>query len=159
MIQVPISIPAPSQEFSLGNEPNSIRTTMESSAVRQRRTTLVNRYKASIKWELLDAEYNLFLQFLEFEANGGIAWFETPLCTISGVSLHKIRLVNGVFHSSYQAWGGWIVTAEADVEKLDYRNADEYWLIKNNPNMLGITMDIMELVVNTSLPHAFKNFK
>lgn len=155
MIQMPAVIPAPSQEFSLGNEPNAIRTTMESGAVRQRRTSLISRYKASIKWEMLDEEYNLFLQFLEIEADGGVAWFETPLCTVSGISQHKIRLVNGVFHSSYQAWGGWVVTAEADVEKLAILNINDYWLVKDDGSLLSTTIDTMERAVNVDLPQAF----
>lgn len=107
---------------------------------------------------MLDEEYNLFLQFLEFEAAGGVAWFETPLCTVSGIAQHRIRLVNGVFHSSYQAWGGWVVTAEVDVEKLALINADDYWLIRNDPAILAITMDIMEQVVNSSLPHILNDY-
>lgn len=158
MIQMPKRVPAPSQEFSLGNEPNAIRTTMESGTIRQRRTSLISRYKASIKWEMLDEEYNLFLQFLEIEADGGVAWFETPLYTVSGISQHKIRLVNGVFHSSYQAWGGWLVTAEADVEKLALLNTGDYWLVKDNPVILDITMAIMEQVVNLSLPHILNDY-
>lgn len=158
MIKFPKILPAPSQEFSLGNEPNSVRTTMESGAIRQRRTALTSRYRASIKWEMLDEEYNIFLQFLEFEAAGGVAWFETPLCTVSGVSQHKVRLVNGVFHSSYQAWCGWVVTAEVDVEKLITLNEGDYWLVKDDLIMLGITINVLEQVVNLALPQAFKNY-
>ena len=158
MIKFPKVLPAPSQEFNYGNETNSIRTTMESGLVRQRKTHLFNRYTASIKWELTAEEYGVFTQFLEQEASGGVAWFEAPLYTVDTLTPHKIRLVNGVFQSSYQSWGGWVVTATADIEKIIYSNQDYYWLLKDlTIYELATLLNDLEKLTNQDLPEAVKN--
>lgn len=157
MIRMPAVIPAPSQEFSLGNEPNAIRTTMESGLVRQRKTHLFKKYTASIKWELTAEEYGIFTEFLEREAGGGVAWFESPLFTVDIIAPHKIRLVNGVFQSSYQSWGGWVVTATADIEKIIYSNQDSYWLLKDLTTYeLVILLNNLEKLINNDLPEIVK---
>lgn len=158
MIKFPKVLPAPAQDFNYGNETNAIRTTMESGLVRQRKTHVFKRYTASIKWELTAEEYGIFTQFLEQEASGGMAWFEAPLFTVDTLSPHKIRLVNGVFQSSYQNWGGWIVTATADIEKIIFSDQDYYWLLKGiESNDLITLLNPLEKLANEDLPKAVKN--
>lgn len=152
MIVFPEAIPAPSQEFSFGKEPNSVRTTMESGAVRQRRTSLFNSYKANIKWELTPEEFDLFNQFMELEACGGIAWFEAPLYTGGELMLHQIRLINGVYNSSYQSWGGWIVTATADLYKIQSNGEAYYQLAKQDEENFWLFANYLEKIVNVDLP-------
>lgn len=131
---------------------------MESGLVRQRKTHLFERYTASIKWELTAEEYGVFTEFLEREAGGGIAWFEAPLYTVDTLTPHKIRLVNGVFQSSYQSWGGWVVTATADIEKIIFSNKEHYLLLKEIPlEDLVALFNPLEKLVNEDLPEAFKN--
>lgn len=158
MIKFPEVLPAPSQDFNYGNESTSIRTTMESGLVRQRKTHLFKRHTASIKWELTAEEYGIFTEFLEQEAGSGTAWFEAPLFTVDTITPHKIRLVNGVFQSSYQSWGGWVVTATADIEKIIYSNQDYYWLLKDlTVNELTDLLNNLEKLVNQDLPKAVEN--
>ena len=158
MIKFPKVLPAPSQDFNYGNETNSIRTTMDSGLVRQRKTHLFKRYTASIKWELTAEEYGIFTEFLEREAGGGVAWFEAPLFTVDTIAPHKIRLVNGAFQSSYKSWGGWEVTATADIEKIIYSNQDSYWLRKDLTAYELVTLlNNLEKLINNDLPETVKN--
>lgn len=152
MIVFPEAIPAPSQEFSFGKEPGSLRTSMESGNIRQRRTHLFNRFKASIKWELTPEEFDLFNQFLELEAAGGTAWFIAPLYTNNSIVNHKIRLINGTYQASYKSWGGWVVTSEADLEEIQTNGEGYYWIAKQDENLIPIYIDFMETIVNIDLP-------
>lgn len=152
MISLPAALPAPSQEFSFGKESNSVRTTMESGATRQRRTSLFNSYKAEIKWELNPEEFDLFNQFMELEACGGVAWFEAPLYTGGVLMPHKIRLVNGVYNSAYQSWGGWVVTATVDIRQIQNNGEDFYWLAKQNEENFWLIANHLEKLVNVELP-------
>lgn len=159
MIQLPATLPAPSQEFSFGKEPTATRTQMESGNIRQRRTQLFNRFKASIKWELNPDEFDLFNQFLELEAAGGTAWFEAPLYTRSEVSPHKIRLINGTYQAAYQSWGGWTVTVEADLEKVETYGAVYYWMGKDAEENVYSLLLGLEKLVNIDLPNATEYLK
>lgn len=150
MIKFPASLPAPSQEFSITTDNNSIRTTMDSGRTRQRKKNTQRYYSAQVIWQFDDAEFSTFKGFLYYEAQDGVAWFEANLFTGDTLIPHKMRLLNGQYTASYTAWGGWAVSATIDLERLYSPEPDVYYWLQM-PDHLAIK-NILEYAVNKILP-------
>lgn len=150
MIKFPALLPAPSQEFSIQQAPNSSRTSMQSGRIRQRRTSASQAYQASIRWVFTDEEFEVFKGFLEYEAAGGSAWFDTPLLTGGSVNPHRIRLIDGAYSVEYQSWFGWAVSATVDLERLYLPEPTVYYWLQ-----MADRLEIknkLEYAVNKILP-------
>lgn len=150
MIKFPTGLPAPSQEFSIQQAPNSTRTSMQSGRVRQRRTSANQAYQSSIRWVFTDEEFELFKFFLEYEAAGGSAWFDAPLFTGGQVKPHRIRLIDGAYSAEYQSWFGWAVSATVDLESLHIPEPGVYYWLQ-----MADRLEIknkLEYAVNKILP-------
>lgn len=111
----PTSFGLPSTNFAGAQDANSIRTTMESGVVRQRRRFTAERLVLNAKWEWNDLQMAVFIAFHKFRLNLGNDYFIMPLPLGGGVNNHVVRFLDGKFAQNYSAVSHWDVSAQLEV--------------------------------------------
>lgn len=111
----PASFELPTTSFSGAQEANSIRTSMDSGAVRQRRRFTAERLVLSVKWQFSDLEMAVFTAFHKFRLNLGNDYFIMNLPVGGDVQPHTVRFVDGKFAQAYADVMHWDVTAQLEV--------------------------------------------
>lgn len=105
-----------SSAYSGDQAANTVRTTMDSGSIRQRRRFSVEILTLSCTWELSDTEFGIFCAFVKYRLNLGADWFLMNLpAGGDDVQLHQVRFQNGNFKQTYTDVGFWDVQATLDV--------------------------------------------
>lgn len=113
----PNKLPLPAINFGINTSSNSIRTTMDSGVIRQRRRFTVEQVFAQATWELSDKAMTILIAFLKYKVNlGNDSFFmDLPLGGQEGAVTHVVRFVEGKFTQQYSEGGFWDVAAELEI--------------------------------------------
>jgi hypothetical protein len=128
----PAEFPLPNVDLSASLEPNTIRTTMDSGATRQRRRFSSDVITVDASWSLSDTEFGVFIAYHDYRLNAGNDWFEMPLPLGGGVHVHVVRFVEGKFDQQYDEVSYWTVSAKLEVVQR----------VKFSPELLSFYLDI-----------------
>lgn len=117
MVSWPASFPQPKTSLSVETSANTVRTQMDSGAVRQRRRFTTEQSQVNITWEMPDVQGAVFISFHKNSINLGADWFLMPLSLGGGLRDHEVRFVDGKYSQSYADVGYWTFSAKLDIRQ------------------------------------------
>ena len=118
MASWPSTLPNPTWDYTLNPVDQTIATKMESGAARVRRRTTYRNDKADVRWQMSDAQYVIFRDWLEDAvtgAAGGASWFNVNLPIGNGGLSAVTARFEGAHKAAYQSTNSWIVTAKLEI--------------------------------------------
>ena len=159
VVQWPAFLPTP-RVSGYGYKPQSnfAATSMDSGTTRFRRRFTKVPTTFTVVWRLSKSQLRLFEGFVEFEIDGGAAWFETPLYNGTGIQNVRAHFAAGDEPYSVVPVDNtvlWVdVSASLYVIDVPKSTRDEYEAVKalgNESLLLGFARDYYE-AINVVLP-------
>lgn len=114
----PALFPSPTSAFNPTVAANTVRTTMDSGLVRQRRRFSAELVTVQLTWELDDFQMGIFSAFHLYRLNLGADYFNIQLpFGGNGLQNHVARFQEGKFSQQYEDVGFWTITAVLEIQK------------------------------------------
>ena len=113
MATFPASLPRPSG-YKLKPQSAFIRTDMEKGPARQRKLTDSPPTLIPIRWNMTQAQFQVFENFYDTTLVGGNDWFTIDLYNGMGYTSYSARF-SAVFEADYKGFDNWVITSELEV--------------------------------------------
>lgn len=117
-ISWPATLPAPMVAgYALNPVNMTVRTEMESGAARVRRRSSAGNVRASVQWNMSDAQMAIFRTWFDdpAKADGGAAWFSVSLLMGNGGFRTVTARFSGIWQAAYVPHLRWQVQATLEV--------------------------------------------
>ena len=115
----PAILPGVSDSLKIGHDIPVIRTKFETGRARQRSRFENKTSMYSVRWQLSDAEHDIFEAFHRIKLNNGNDWFNISLPATQGIQTVLARFVKGQYSKNHKGVLYWVVSAKLEVEE-DY---------------------------------------
>lgn len=113
MAAFPSTLPRPSG-YTLKPQNSTVRTDMEKGPARQRLLTQSAPTLIPITWNMTQAQFQVFENFVDTTINYGNDWFTIDLYNGMGYTNYSARFTQA-YSAVYRGFDNWVITCELEI--------------------------------------------